>query len=476
MESIWSQSCSIPGREPLSGKVEAEVAVIGGGMAGMLTAFALQKAGRSVVVLEANRIGSGQTRNTTAKITSQHGMIYQTLIQTIGADGARQYAEANQLAVRAYKDLVKDHQIDCAFEERSAYVYGSDPNMLQQEAQAARSLGLPASYVTEVAIPAPAAGAVKFEDQAQFHPLKFLRAISDGLTVYEHTPVQTVEDDQLITPNGRVCAKDIVFACHVPFVNVPGMYFARLHQERSYVLALANVPKVEGMYISGEEGGWSFRTYGEFLLLGGEQHRTGENSPGGRYERLRQKAKEWFPQSWEVCHWSAQDGITPDRVPYIGRYSASRPNWYVATGFQKWGMTTSMVAATILQDLICGKENPYAQVFDPGRFQVSDLPGIAAEGGQAVKGLVKRFFQIPAEAAADIPAGHGGIVFLHGEKVGVYKQPDGTIHAVDIRCPHLGCQLEWNPDELSWDCPCHGSRFDYDGKLISGPAQEDISR
>ncbi len=476
MESIWSQSCQIPGREPLSGNVEAEVAVIGGGMAGMLTAFALQKAGRSVVVLEANQIGSGQTRNTTAKITSQHGMIYQTLIQTIGVEGARQYAQANQWAVGAYKDMIKDHHIDCAFEVRSAYVYGSDPDVLQQEAQAARSLGLPASYVTEVGIPAPAAGAVKFEDQAQFHPLKFLRAVSEGLTVYEHTPVQTVEDDQLITPNGRVNAKDIVFACHVPFLNVPGMYFARLHQERSYVLALANAPKVEGMYISGEEGGWSFRTYGEFLLLGGEQHRTGENSSGGRYERLRQKAREWFPQSREVCHWSAQDGITPDRVPYIGRYSASRPNWYVAAGFQKWGMTTSMVASKILRDLICAADNPYAQVFDPGRFQVSDLPGIAAEGGQAVKGLVKRFFQIPAEAAADIPAGHGGIVFLHGEKVGVYKQPDGTIHPVDIRCPHLGCQLEWNPDELSWDCPCHGSRFDYDGKLISGPAQENISR
>lgn len=403
MESIWSQSCQIPGREPLSGNVEAEVAVIGGGMAGMLTAFALQKAGRSVVVLEANQIGSGQTRNTTAKITSQHGMIYQTLIQTIGMEGARQYAQANQQAVRAYKDVIKENQIDCAFEERSAYVYGSDPHVLQQEAQAARSLGLPASYVTEVAIPAPAAGAVKFEDQAQFHPLKFLRAISEGLRVYEHTPVQTVEENQLITPNGRVNAKDIVFACHVPFVNVPGMYFARLHQERSYVLALANAPKVEGMYISGEEGGWSFRTYGEFLLLGGEQHRTGENRPGGRYERLRQKAREWFPQSREVCHWSAQDGITPDRVAYIGRYSASRPNWYVAAGFQKWGMTTSMVASKILRDLICAAENPYAQVFDPGRFQVSDLPRIAAEGGQAVKGLVKRFFSNPGRSGGRYP-------------------------------------------------------------------------
>lgn len=209
--------------------------------------------------------------------------------------------------------------------------------------------------------------------------------------------------------------------------------------------------------------------------MGGENHRAGENGQGGRYERLRQKAREWFPESREVAHWSAQDCITPDGVPHIGRYAASRPNWYVATGFQKWGMTTSMVSAMILRDMICGKENPYAQVFDPGRFEAAALPGMAADGGQALKGLVKRFFQIPAEAASEIPPGHGGIVFLNGEKVGVYKEDNGTLHAVDIRCPHLGCQLEWNPDEKSWDCPCHGSRFDRYGQLISGPAQENIS-
>ena len=428
-----------------------------------------------MVVLDAGQIGSGQTRNTTAKITSQHGMIYQKLTQTLGMDAARQYAQANQSAVRAYEAIIKAKHIDCDFAVRSAYVYGNDARLLQEEAQAAIGLGLPASFVTDQKIPAPAVGAVKFEHQAQFHPLKFLKPISDGLTIYEHTPVQNVEGDLLTTPYGTVKAKHIVFACHFPFINIPGMYFARLHQERSYVLALDNAPQVEGMYICAEEGGWSFRNYGELLLMGGENHRAGENGQGGRYERLRQKAREWFPESREVAHWSAQDCITPDGVPYIGRYAASRPNWYVATGFQKWGMTTSMVSAMILRDMICGKESPYAQVFDPGRFEAAALPGMAADGGQALKGLVKRFFQIPAEAASEIPPGHGGIVFLNGEKVGVYKEDNGTLHAVDIRCPHLGCQLEWNPDEKSWDCPCHGSRFDRYGRLISGPAQKDIS-
>ena len=475
MDSIWSQSCSIRKREALPGNLEVEVAVIGAGMAGILTAFALQEAGYQVVVLEAGQTGSGQTRNTTAKITSQHGMIYQDLIQTMGMDAARQYAQVNQWAIQAYEAIIKANHIDCDFEVCSAYVYGNDTQLLQKETQAAVELGLPASYVTDLKIPVPAVGAVQFDHQAQFHPLKFLKHISDGLTIYEHTPVQAVENNLLSTPCGTVKARHIVFACHFPFLNVPGMYFARLHQERSYVLALANAPQVKGMYIGAEEGGWSFRNYGELLLMGGENHRTGDNRQGGRYERLREKAREWFPDSREVSHWSAQDCITPDRVPYIGRYAASRPNWYVATGFQKWGMTTSMVSARILRDIICGKETPYAQIFDPGRFEAAALPGMAAEGGQAVKGLVKRFFQIPSEAASEIPAGHRGIVFLHGEKVGVYKEKDGTLHAVDIRCPHLGCQLEWNPDELSWDCPCHGSRFDCYGRLISGPAQEEIS-
>lgn len=475
MKSIWSQSCNIRERECLPGNLEVEAVIIGAGMAGILTAFALQEAGCQVVVLDAGQIGSGQTRNTTAKITSQHGMIYQKLTQTLGMDAARQYAQANQSAVRAYEAIIKAKHIDCDFAVRSAYVYGNDARLLQEEAQAAIGLGLPASFVTDQKIPAPAVGAVKFEHQAQFHPLKFLKPISDGLTIYEHTPVQNVEGDLLTTPYGTVKAKHIVFACHFPFINIPGMYFARLHQERSYVLALDNAPQVEGMYICAEEGGWSFRNYGELLLMGGENHRSGENGQGGRYEHLRQKAREWFPESREVAHWSAQDCITPDGVPYIGRYAASRPNWYVATGFQKWGMTTSMVSAMILRDMICGKESPYAQVFDPGRFEAAALPGMAADGGQALKGLVKRFFQIPAEAASEIPPGHGGIVFLNGEKVGVYKEDNGTLHAVDIRCPHLGCQLEWNPDEKSWDCPCHGSRFDRYGRLISGPAQEDIS-
>lgn len=476
MESIWAQSCSIPERDRLNGDMETEIAVIGGGMAGILTAFFLQKEGCRVTVLEANRIGSGQTRNTTAKITSQHGMIYQSLVQTLGEARARQYAMANQTAVSEYRRIIEEERIACDFEEQDAYVYGDDVQNLRAEAEVAARLGLPAEFSTELSIPLPAAGAVRFRGQGQFHPLKFLKAISEPLVVFEHTPVETVEGTTLITERGRIRAEKVVFATHYPFVNFPGLYFARMHQERSYVLALENAAKVDGMYIGGEADGYSFRNYGDLLLFGGAGHRTGENSGGGRYDALRQMAGALFPAGREVAFWSAQDCITPDSVPYIGPYAPGRPDWYVATGFQKWGMTSSMAAAMILRDAICGRENPWAAVFDPGRFGGETFLGVAGESGQAVKGLFRNLFKIPEDTAGKLPVGHGGVVFLDGEKVGVYKEPDGTIHAVDVRCPHLGCQLEWNPDEKSWDCPCHGSRFDYKGNWLCGPAQESIAR
>ena len=475
MESIWTENCLIIEREPLKGNIEAEIAVIGAGLAGLLAASALQEAGHRTIVLEANRIASGQTRNTTAKITSQHGMIYRRLIDTVGKSKARQYAMANEAAVETYRRLIAEENIDCSFEERSAFVYGNDGKELEAEAEAASSLGLPASFVRETALPFPTAGAVRFAHQAQFHPLQFIDHIARPLTVYENTSALRVEDDQIETTGGQVRAKQIVFACHYPFVNFPGMYFARMHQERSYVLALESASRVDGMWIGSGEGAFSFRNYKDLLLLGGGGHRCGENRAGGKYELLRKMAKSWFPDSREIAHWSAQDCVSADGIPYIGRYAESRPNWYVATGFHKWGMTSAMASAMLLRDLICGRENPYADVFAPDRFDAKTLTGIAAEGGQAVKGLAKELFQIPAERAAEIPGGHGGVVLLHGEKVGVYKTEDGRLYPVDIRCPHLGCQLEWNPDERSWDCPCHGSRFDRFGHLISGPAQEDLA-
>ena len=475
MGSIWSQTCSIGRRPPLRGHLKTQAAVVGAGMAGVLTAYALQQAGLSVVVLEAGRIAGGQTQNTTAKITSQHGLIYSRLIQSFGEETARRYAKANQDAVRAYQDLIDVQGISCDWEERCAYLYGPDVTVLQEEAEAARRLGLPASFTREVSIPIPHDGAVCFEGQAQFHPLKFLKVLADQLTIYEQSRVLTAEGDLLTTELGSVQAEHIVFACHFPFVNFPGMYFARMHQERSYVLALQGAPPVDGMFLGVGRDTFSLRTYGELLLLGGGGHRTGENTEGGRYDLLRRKAREWFPQSQETAHWSAQDCMPPDHVPYIGPYSSSHPGWYVATGFQKWGMTSSMVSALLITGLITEGKSPWEQAFTPQRFNPSaSARTLMRDTAQAAKGLARKFLTPPREDIEALPRGHGGVVEYDGEKVGVYKDEAGEAFIVSVRCPHLGCQLEWNPDEKSWDCPCHGSRFDFRGRLIDNPAQEGL--
>ncbi len=476
MGPIWTRDVNIPERPPLPGDMEAEAAVIGGGLAGCLTAYCLREAGVNTVVLEAARIGSGQTAGTTAKVTSQHGLIYGRLIRQLGPELARMYAEANQRAIERYRALVREKGVDCDFEERPAYLYTrAAPAVLQAEWEAARRLGLPARLTTGTALPFPAAEALRFDGQAQLHPLKLLRAISEDLTVYERTPVRAVEGRTVYTDRGRVRAEHIVFACHFPFVNAPGYYFARMHQDRSYVLALEKAQALDGMYLGVDPGSLSFRQTGDVLLLGGAGHRTGDNAAGGRYDKLRRAARSFWPDSRELAHWSAQDCMPMDGVPYIGPYAKNRPGWYVATGFQKWGMTTSMAAAHILTDAILGRENDYAPVFSPQRRLTA--PGVKAalsDGLRSAKEMGRQVFSFPAEGAEAMPGGHGGIAEHQGRKMGIYRDDDGGLHAVDTRCPHLGCQLSWNADERTWDCPCHGSRFDADGRRITGPAQRDI--
>lgn len=474
MESIWSRTCSLAEREPLRGDMTADVAIIGGGMAGMLTAYQLKKTGVRAVVLEADRIGSGQTKGTTAKITAQHGMFCRTFIKKKGIETARNYVQANQAAVEEYKKIVEREQIDCDFEETDSYVYSKSEEALAGEAEAAAELGVSVSLEKEIEIPVACAGAVKFRHQAQFHPLKFLAALADSLAVYENSPVREVEEHVVRTPAGSVKADRIVFASHYPFMNFPGMYFTRMHQERSYVLALEDAERVEGMYIGDEAGSLSFRQYGKYLLLGGRGHRTGENKDGGRYEELRKAAKMFYPQSREAACWSAQDCMTADQVPFIGRYASDRPSWLVASGFQKWGMTSSMVSAMILRDMICGTTESWAEVFAPDRFSAQEIPQIMRDSGTAVKGLTKRFFQIPGETVNRIRPGEAAVTETAEGKAGIYRSEENQVYMVDIVCPHLGCQLAWNPDERTWDCPCHGSRFDYEGNLLEGPAQEGI--
>ncbi|SQI03599.1 FAD-dependent oxidoreductase [Clostridium perfringens] len=476
MKSVWSESCKFRKREALNKDIKTDVLVIGAGIAGVLTAYMLKQKGREVVVIDAAEIASGNTKNTTAKITSQHDLIYSKLIAEFGEEKARQYAKANELAIKKYKEIIEDKRIECDFEEKPAYVYSlNEIDVLKEEVEAAKNLGIDAEFVDEANLPFKINGAVKFNNQAQFNPLKFLKGISNELIIYENTRALEIKENLVVTSGGNITANNIVVATHYPIMNAPGYYFMKMHQERSYVLALENTSEIDGMYIDINKEGYSFRTYNNLLLLGGISHRTGENEEGGSYDKLRKVAKELYTKAKEKYYWSAQDCMTIDGIPYIGRYSSETPNIYVATGFNKWGMTSSMVSAMIISDMILEKENDFSEIFSPRRFDLSlSINNIANDLIETAKNFIAQKVYIPSSEIEHIKNGHGGIIEYNGEKVGVYKNKEGKEFFVSTKCTHLGCQLSWNADELTWDCPCHGSRFDYKGRLIGSPATKDL--
>lgn len=476
MESIWRKEQSFEEREALKGDIKVDAAVIGGGMAGLLTAYFLQEKGLKTVVLEAQSIASGQTQNTTAKITSQHGLVYDNLVQNFGVEKASLYASANEEAIKRYETMIKTLGIDCDFEKKPSYLYTlKDSKKIETETEAANKCGISAEFVMSTTLPFTVKGAVRFDNQAQFQPLKFLKGIVGPLTIYEHTQAKAIDDSVILTENGKVKAEHIVVASHYPFINTPGYYFLRMHQERSYVMALKNAGTLEGMYRDESREGLSFRTHKDMIILGGGGHRTGENTPGSGYGMLKEAAANYYPEHEFICQWSAQDCHTIDSVPFIGRYSPSTPNLYVATGFMKWGMTSSMVSAGILSDMITGAENPFEDMFNPHRLKVNASMGsLMDETKHVASGLVIDKLKSAKKHMDTIHKGQGAIIEEDGQKMGVYKAPDGEVHCVSISCTHLGCQLAWNAEELTWDCPCHGSRFSYTGELIDNPALEDI--
>ncbi|MGL5379702.1 FAD-dependent oxidoreductase [Clostridium sp.] len=472
MKSLWSDSCEIKSRKTLDSNIEAEVVVIGAGIAGLLIAHKLKAEGVKVVVIEANKIASGNIKDTTAKITSQHNLIYSTLVKEFGKEKAMEYALANELAIKEYKKIINDFKIDCDFEEKDAYIYSlENSDEFNKELDVVKKLGIDAEVVYETKLPFKIKAALKYKNQAQFNPIKFLKVISEDIKIYEDTRAIDIKDNTVITNNGNIKAKKIVVATHFPFLNMPGFYFMRMHQERSYVLALEGAKDIDGMYIDISMEGYSFRNYNDLLIIGGIPQRTGKNEEGGCYEKLREKAKELYPNAKEKYSWSSQDCMTMDGIPYIGVYSLSTPNIYVATGFNKWGMTNAMVSAMIISDEILGRENNFSEIFSPRRFDATlSFSNLMKDGMETTKNFIAQRFDIPNEHIDHIPNRHGGIIEYKGEKVGVYKDNNGKAFIVTTKCPHLGCELKWNADELSWDCPCHGSRFDYKGNWLDGPA------
>ena len=432
MKSLWNENISRPDFPTMKNDIKTDVLIIGGGIAGILTAYFLQEKGVPYVLAEKDRICSGTTGNTTAKITFQHGLIYDKILRGEGSEKAKAYLQANRKAFEKYAELCKN--IDCDYEIKDNYVYSlDDRKKLENEMNALSKIGYDAVFSERLPLPINVAGAVCFKNQAQFHPLKFLFSIAKGLNIYEHTFVREMIGTTAVTSGGKIHADKVIVTTHFPFINKHGSYFLKLYQHRSYVIALENAQNVDGMYVDECKTGYSFRNYNNLLLLGWGGHRTGKN--GGNRNELRKFKEKYYPDSTEKYFWAAQDCISLNSIPYIGRYSKNTPNLYTASGFNKWGMTGAMLSAMLLSDMVCGISSEFEEVFSPSRNIIK--PQLFINGFEATKNLIT-----PTKK----------------------------------RCPHLGCALKWNPDEHSWDCACHGSRFSENGKVLDNPANGDLRK
>ncbi|MBE6928601.1 MAG: FAD-dependent oxidoreductase [Ruminococcaceae bacterium] len=432
MDSIWMNGIQMPHFPPLQGDLHTDVLVIGGGLAGLLCAHRLTCAGINCTLIEQNRLMQGISGRTTAKLTSQHGPVYARLLETLGPERARLYWQANQTALTALCAVAE--KAECDLSPHSCYLYSTDGTQsLEREMVAYEQLQIPYRWVNALPLPFSVSGALAFDHQAQFHPMKLASHIARGLNIFENTKAVSFVKNRVQTPMGTICAEKIVIATHFPLLNKHGAYFLKLYQQRSYVIALENAPQTEGMYLDCAENGLSIRSAGPWLLLGGGGHRTGKKGLGWTLPEA--VAKRYYPQAHIAARWATQDCMSLDAMPYIGSYSKSTPDLYVATGFQKWGMSSAMLSALLLCDLICGRDNPYAALFSPSRSILHKQ--LLYNGADAVLNLLRP------------------------------TRP---------RCPHMGCALQWNRAERSWDCPCHGSRFDRKGQVLNNPATDDLRR
>lgn len=492
--SFWIDSTLKSDYPTLTYDLTVDVAIIGAGLAGITAAKLLKRAGKTVAVLEADRVAKGVSGHTTAKLTSLHQLIYADLIKEIGAEKARLYGESNQAAVEQVSTWIEQEHIDCDFARKSAYTFATSTNELEKvkaEFEAAQQLGLPALFTTETRLPFEIMGAVQFTNQAEFHPRKYILNLAgkiqgDGSYVFENTRVKTVNGEnpcQVICKNGAVVtAQDVIVATNLPILD-QGLFFAKSYPKRSYMIGAWIDPAKDpqGMFIGAGGNYRSIRTTPHegktLLIIGGEGHKVGEESDTEqRYEHLAQYAQEQFGVSDIAYRWSTQDMVSFDRLPYIGLLTPASNHTYVATGFSLWGMSKSTLSGMLLADRILGIDNPWASLYEATR----PTPFVSQQSvkqnldvgmhwiGDRFKGLL--------DSPDRLQVGEGKVVTVNGKKVAAYRDEQGDLHQVSAVCSHLGCIVAWNPAEKSWDCPCHGARYDCEGKVLHGPAVHDLEQ
>lgn len=495
MNSYWLSSVNnFKVKNKIDNNYMIDVCIVGAGITGLSTAYYLSKNGLKVIVIDKDDIGEKASGHTTAKITFQHGLIYDYLINSFGLEFASKYYQSNKEAIDNITKIVQYENIDCDFECKNNYVYTTNQNELikiHNEVKALNTIGN-AQFVTDCGLSFKICGAVETKNQAQFHPIKYMLGLTKSIKKYNgliftNSLVKNIQKYD----NGYICYTDeymikskyLVMASHYPFINFPGLYFSKMYQSTSYAISIETSKKLpDGMYINANEPILSFRTakYNnkELLIIGGGGHKTGfspdSNSNYG-YKFLEEKSKQLYPDSKILYKWNTRDCITLDKIPYIGEFSIFMPNMYIATGFNKWGMTTSNVAANIIKDDIIGIENKYSDIYNSNRFSpLKNRKEVKNMVNQVFNSFVTNRIKIPEEDLSKIKNDNGGIVRVNGTPVGIYKNKDGKIFAVKPTCTHLGCLLTWNNIDKTWDCPCHGSRFDYHGKNLYDPAFKNL--
>lgn len=497
--SLWAATSASTSYAALSADLDVDVAVIGGGIAGLTAALALKRAGQTVAVLEAARVGAGVTGNTTGKVTSLHRLAYTELAGRHGAEAARIYGQANEAAIQHVAGTVAEEGIDCGFRRVSNYSYAESEatlDLVREEAALAARLGLPASFTTEVPLPFAVKGAVRFDGQAQIHALRYVQGLAravdgDGSFVFEESPATGFRDGSPAvaeTERGSVRAREIIVATNMP-IEDRGIFDERCYLHRSYIVAArSDLPPVDSTFLSVDEPMRSILSMDldgtSYVLTGGEGHPASERSDSAeRYRRLSSFARDRLGTDEIVFRWSTQDAMPADGLPFVGPMSPESRHIHVITGLRKWGLTNGTAAALILRDTLCGRDNPWAAVFDSTR-SVRDARAAQAEGAQAesaqAEGEPAESGQAPApQEAPAVPLvlapGEGQVVDVDGAKTAVYLSPAGNVSAVSAVCTHLGCTVEFNPADVTWDCPCHGSRFSTDGTVIQGPAVLDLA-
>ncbi|MFC3040520.1 FAD-dependent oxidoreductase [Virgibacillus xinjiangensis] len=482
---------------PLKENIKADTTIIGGGMTGILAAYMLAREGKNVVLLEGSSLLDGTTGFTTAKVTAQHDVMYSQLIEMHGEEQAGFYYDAQVEAMDEIRAIIDRHEIDCDFKYQDAILHagtGQGKRMLKKEKHAYDMIGIKGELTDQTSLPFHTEKALIMKDQAHFHPVKFLEAIvkeveKSGGRIYENTTALSTESsDEGMTVKTKggydVQCRHAIMATHFPFDDKKGFYFSRLHPNRSYTLAVKtekNIP--DGMYLGIDQPSFSMRHAemgGEKIaIFGGEGHKTGKSIDTlQHFENIRRFVDNYYGIKEVLHRWSAQDLTPPDEVPYIGQAVTGQPGLLVATGYKKWGMTNSMAAATLLRDLILGKENRYKELFAPTRTHLKKETGkailkeLADDGAQMMKSHLKR----REKHVDELKNGEGAIVSIKGKRTGAYRDEQGELHLIDPTCTHMNCGVDWNNGEKSWDCPCHGSRFSCTGEVIEGPAVEPLKK